>query len=72
VLHLKLEHELKIKNFLKEKTHHDNYKDIRKDVERINNMVEIAQSLEIDLDQELIKNVNAFTARLIQERNLRK
>ncbi len=72
MLHLKLEHELKIKNFLKEKTHHDNYKDIRKDVERINNMVEIAQSLEIDLDQELIKNVNAFTARLIQERNLRK
>lgn len=31
VLHLKLEHELKIKSFLKEKYHHDNYKDIRKD-----------------------------------------
>ena len=39
VLHLKLEHELKIKTFLKEKQHHDNYKDIRKDVERINDMV---------------------------------
>ena len=32
VLHLRLNHELKIKNFLNEKSHHDNYKDIRKDV----------------------------------------
>jgi hypothetical protein len=31
VLHLKLQHELKIKTFLIEKAHHDNYKDIRKD-----------------------------------------
>ena len=31
VMHLKLEHELKIKNFLREKDHHDNYKEIRKD-----------------------------------------
>lgn len=39
VLHLKLEHELKMKNFLTERTHHNNYKDIKKDVERINDMV---------------------------------
>jgi len=32
VLHLKLEHELKIKDFLKKHEHHENYKDIRKDV----------------------------------------
>lgn len=42
VLHLKLEHELKIRTFYKEKVHHDNYKDIRKDVERINGMVQTA------------------------------
>jgi hypothetical protein len=30
---------LKIKTFLKEKHHHDNYKDIRKDVQRINDMI---------------------------------
>jgi hypothetical protein len=39
VMHLKLGQELKIKNFLRERHHHDNYKDIRKDVERINNMI---------------------------------
>lgn len=31
-LHLKLEHELKISNFLKVNTHHDSFKSIRKDV----------------------------------------
>jgi len=55
VLNMKLEHELKIKTFLGEKTHHDNYKDIRKDAERINDMVKDAQDLEIDLDPELVK-----------------
>jgi hypothetical protein len=32
VLHLKLQHELKIRTFLREKFHHTDYKDIRKDV----------------------------------------
>ena len=36
VQHLRLMHELKIRTFLKEKDHHDNYKMIRKDVEKIN------------------------------------
>uniref|UniRef100_A0A7S3CNM8 Uncharacterized protein n=1 Tax=Strombidium rassoulzadegani TaxID=1082188 RepID=A0A7S3CNM8_9SPIT len=72
VLHLKLQHELKIKTFLNEKHHHDNYKDIRKDVQRINDMVQTAQNLEIDLDSNLISEVNQFSSRLISERNLRK
>ena len=32
VQHLKLQHQLKIEKFLGEKHHHDDYKDIRKDV----------------------------------------
>mmetsp|Transcript_42036 Transcript_42036/g.64407 ORF Transcript_42036/g.64407 Transcript_42036/m.64407 type:complete len:208 (-) Transcript_42036:41-664(-) len=35
-------------------------------------MVETAQNLEIDLEQSLVEEVNAFTSRLISERNLRK
>jgi len=33
---------------------HINYKDIRKDVQRINDMVQDAQNLEIDLNPNLI------------------
>ena len=50
VLHHKLEQQLKIQNFLQSKTHHDNYKDIRKDVKKINDMVAEAQELNIELD----------------------
>lgn len=50
VLHRKLEHQLKIENFLNSKTHHDNYKDIRKDVKKINDMVAEAQEQDIKLD----------------------
>lgn len=35
-------------------------------------MVEKAQGLDIDLDSGLVKEVNAFTSRLVSERNLRK
>ena len=63
---------MKMTNFMKEKTHHDDYKDIRKDVQRITDMVETAQNLDIDLDPQVIDDVNAFTHRLISERNLRK
>jgi len=38
-LHIKLQYELQILTFLKEKHHHDNYKDIRKDVQKINDMI---------------------------------
>jgi predicted transcriptional regulator len=58
ILHLKLQHELKISNFLKEKHHHDNYKDIRKDIKRIEDMVKEAENLEIDLDPGLFSQVN--------------
>ena len=64
--------ELKIQNFLSSKTHHDNYKDIRKDVKKINDMVEEAQKLNIELDQKMMEQVNDFSSRLISERNLRK
>lgn len=42
LLHLRLEHELKIRNFLNEKTHHDTFKAIRKDVQKISDMVQTA------------------------------
>jgi len=57
---------------LSSKTHHDNYKDIRKDVKKINDMVEEAQKLDIELDQKMQEQVNDFSSRLISERNLRK
>lgn len=45
ILHLKLKHELAITNFLSEHEVHNNYKDIRKDVQKINQMVEEALEL---------------------------
>lgn len=71
-LHLKLMHELKIGNFLKEKHHHDSYKDIRKDIKRITEMVKTAEELDIALDTALSDEVNGYTLRLLSERNLRK
>jgi hypothetical protein len=65
-------HELKIRTFLKEKDHHDSYKTIRKDVEKINQMIANAENLEIELEDKLIKQVNGFVSRMTQERNLRK
>ena len=49
-LHLRLEHELKIRTFLNENTHHDSFKSIRKDVQKINDMVSNAEELSIQLD----------------------
>jgi len=46
---------LKIDKFLNEKHHHDDYKDIRKDVKLINDMVEDARGLEIEMDNSLIE-----------------
>ena len=72
VQHLRLMHELKIRNFLKEKDHHDNYKEIRKDVKKIEAFIEEAERLEIELDNKLVAMVNDFIGRMTQERNLRK
>lgn len=72
VLHKKLGQELKINSFLESKHHHDNYKDIRKDVEKINNYIKEAEEENIELDQDIVAKVNKFASRLISERNLRK
>ena len=50
VLHQRLEHQLKITEFLTSRHHHENYKDIRKDVKKINDMVAAAQEQGIELD----------------------
>ena len=39
ILHMKLEHELKLQTFLQNNIHHENYKDIRKDVQKIEKMI---------------------------------
>jgi len=41
-------------------------------VKKINDMVEEAQKLNIELDQKMMEQVNDFSSRLISERNLRK
>lgn len=69
---MKLDHELKIHNFLKKHEHHDNYKDIRKDVQRVNELVETAEGLGIDLDPAIVAQVGEYTQKIISERNLRK
>ena len=63
---------MKISTFLKDHEAHDNYKDIRKDVQNVNEMVETALELKIELDQAVTQNVNDFTSKIISERNLRK
>lgn len=50
ILHQKLEHELMIENFLKSHQVHDDYKTIRKDVSKINDMLEDATNKNIDID----------------------
>jgi hypothetical protein len=72
VLHKKLGQELKIQDFLTKKYHHDNYKDIKNDVQRISNMLSDAEENSIDIDKDLIAKVNNYCSRLISERNLRK
>jgi len=57
---------------LRKNISHVNYKDIRKDVQRINDLVEEASKKEIELDAGLIQKVNEYTSTIISERNLRK
>jgi len=71
VLHLKLEKELDIKNFINSVLHVDNYKTIRKSVTVLNKKLEDAKSLGVEVDPSLEKEVNEHSARLISERNLR-
>jgi hypothetical protein len=71
VLHLKLEKELDIRNFIKSVDYVDDYKTILKSVKTLNDKVEIARGLGVELDLGLIGDVNKCTSRLISERNLR-
>ena len=71
VLHLKLEKELDIRNYIKSVNHVDDYKTILKSVKTLNDKVEQARSLNVDLDPGVIAEVNTCTSRLISERNLR-
>lgn len=70
-MHLKLERELDIRNFIKSVDHIDDYKIILKSVKTLNDKVEDARGLGVDLDIGLIGDVNRCTSRLISERNLR-
>ena len=51
--------------------HIDDYKTILKSVKTLNDKVEAAKELDVDLDQSLLGDVNRCTSRLISERNLR-
>ena len=71
VLHLKLEKELDIRNFIESVKHVDNYKTIRKSVTELNKKFEDAEKLGVSVDPNLIKQINQCSNRLISERNLR-
>lgn len=66
-----MDKELDIRNFIKSVEHVDDYKTILKSVKTLNDKVEAARDLDVDLDSGLIGEVNRCTSRLISERNLR-
>ncbi len=68
---MKLDKELDIRNFIKSVEHIDDYKTILKSVKILNDKVEAAKDLEVELDSGLLGEVNRCTSRLISERNLR-
>lgn len=70
-LHLKLEKELDIRNFINSVAHVDNYKTILKSVKTLELKQEKAESLGVNLDPALIQNINECIFRLNAERNLR-
>jgi ankyrin repeat protein len=71
ILHLKLEKELDIRNFIESVSHVDNYKTIRKSVTVLNNKYKDAEKLGVIVDPVLIEQINKCSHRLISERNLR-
>lgn len=71
VLHLKLEKELDIRNFIASVAHVDNYKTIRKSNQVLTKKLEDSEKLGVNLDPELVRQVNECSERLISERNLR-
>ena len=69
--HLKLDKELDIRSFIKLVDSVDDYKTILKSVKTLNDKVEEARNLNVELDMGLMGEVNRCTSRLISERNLR-
>ncbi len=70
-MHLKLEKELDIRNFIKSVDFIEDYKTILKSVKTLNDKVEASRNLGVELDLGLVGEVNKSTSRLISERNLR-
>jgi len=70
-MHLKLDKELDIKTFIKSVDFIDDYKTILKSVKTLNDKVETARELGVEMDMVIIGEVNKCTSRLISERNLR-
>jgi len=70
ILHLKLEKEKDINEFIDSLKVVANYKTIKKSVSILGDKVKNAKELDVSLDPEILANVNATTARLISERNL--
>lgn len=71
VLHLRLEKELDIKNFITSVAHVEDYKTIRKSVTVLNNKFKDAEKLGVKVDEDLVSKINECSRRLISERNLR-
>lgn len=70
-LHLKLEKELDIRNFIASVAHVDNYKTIRRSEKILLEKLARAEQLGIKLDETLVQQVNQCSSRLIAERDLR-
>ena len=70
-LHLKLEKELDIKNFIASVAHVPDYKTIRKSVTVLNKKFKDAEKLGVEVDPGLITQINECSKRLISERDLR-
>jgi DNA polymerase III delta prime subunit len=70
-LHLRLEKELDIRNFINSVQHVDNYKTIRKSVKILTEKQETAEKLGVQLDPMLVHEINQCVGRLFSERDLR-
>ena len=70
ILHLKLQKEKEINEFIESLRVVPNYKTIKKSVSLLEEMVEKAKGLNVDIDPAILNKVNVTTARLMAERNL--
>ena len=58
VLHLRLEKQLDIKNFMESVAHVDDYKTIRKSVTVLNDKMAKAEKLGVKLDEDVVEKIN--------------